>query len=211
LVRRVPYSALLALALLIPPAASAEPEDTTEPSAEKHLFAGGLMFHFSPLKITGIPGVEPGLAGGIGGGMQFYLGRHLRLGGLGESSSMRFGELRGDYRSVMGALTVIGAIPIGPLDLDLGVAIGGQRLTAYHLREELPGGGYDADRIERTGFILLPSLGIELRLIRRLRILIFAHYYHPHWQDEFYGHTVTIHLGLWFNTYVKPRTPAGGG
>lgn len=170
-----------------------------------HLFAGGLMFHLTPLKIRAIQDVDLGVAGGIGGGMQFYIGRHFRIGGLGESCSMRFGEYRSQFRAVMGALTVTGSLPLGPVDLDLGVAVGGQILTVNHLRTRLADGAYEDERTERTAFVLLPSLGVEIPVIRRLRILVFAHYYHPTWQDEFYDHAVTVHLALWFNTYVMPR------
>lgn len=204
--RRLPILALCAWSLVSSPPARAEGEGTVlEPAPEIHLFAGGLMFHLTPVQITGIPDVELGVAGGVGGGMQFYLGRHLRLGGMGSSGSMKFGEHESPYRATMGAFTAVGAIPLGPVDLDLGVALGGQKIVVHHYRDELPGGGYDVDRIEREAFVLLPSLALEIPLIRRLRILVLAHYYHPHWQDEFTGHTVTIHLGLWFNTYVRPK------
>ncbi len=209
--RRSPIPLLTALSLLFAMHAQAAEEGAPADAAEEiHLFAGGLLFHLTPVQILDIPGVDPGVAGGLGGGMQFYLGRHLRLGGMGSSGSMEFGEYRSPYRATMGAFTAAGAIPLGPVEIDLGLALGGQSLTVYHLRGELPDGGYDVDRLEREAFVLLPSLGIEFKLIRRLRILLLLHYYHPYWQDGFQGHTVTIHLGLWFNTYVKPKAPDGG-
>jgi len=208
---RFPIAVLLTIfALSALPARGDDGEPSPEAPREIHLFAGGLMFHLTPVKITGIDDVPTRAAGGIGGGMQFYLGRHLRLGGMGSSGSMKFGEFDSPYRATMGAFTAVGAIPLGPVDLDLGVAIGGQKIVVHHYRAELPGGGHDVDRIEREAFAVLPSLALEIPIIRRLRILVLAHYYHPHWQGEFTGHTVTVHLGLWFNTYVRPKAAGGG-
>jgi len=196
--------------LAAPSARAADPSPDAGKPDEIHLFAGGLMFHLTPVRLTWLADEPTHVAGGIGGGMQFYLGRHLRLGGMGNSGSMKFGAHDSPYRATMGAFTAMGAIPLGPVDLDLGVTVGGQKIVVHHYRDELPGGGYDVDRIERQAFILLPSFAVEIKLIRRLRILLLAQYYHPHWQGEFHGHTVNVHIGLWFNTYVRPPARDGG-
>ena len=202
------HHALFALAcsvsLAAAAAASAPETDPDDPSADLHLFSGGLLLHLTPLQIRGIEDVEVGVAPGLGGGAHFYIGRHVRVGGMGGSSSMTFGEHDSKYRSVMGAFEAFAALPIGPVDLTLGLAIGGQSMTVHHYRAPLDEQTYEVERFQRTGFVLLPMAGVEIPISRKVRILTFVHYHHPHWLGDFNGHTVRIHVGVWFNTFV-PR------
>lgn len=176
-------------------------DETPEEDAEYHLFSGGLLFHLTPLPIEGIADVEIGPALGLGGGLVFRIGPYLRVGGMGGSGALTFGEHDSVYRSPMGGVTVAGAIPLGPVEINLGLLFGGRSLTVFHFVEALDD-GYRVERIERSGVILLPMAGLEIRISRKVRIPFFVQYQHPYWMDGFLGHCVTFHIGPWFNTYV---------
>jgi len=177
---------------------------------EYHLFSGGLLFHLTPLPIEGIEDVAIGPALGLGGGMVFRIGPYLRVGGMGGSAALTFGDHDSVYRSSMGGLTVAGAIPLGPVEINLGLLFGGRSMTVFHFMEAFDDGTYRVDRIQRSGVILLPMAGVTIRISRKVAIPLFVQYQHPDFLDGFIGHAVTIHIGPWFNTYVPYPPPASG-
>lgn len=189
---------LLAILLSLAPARAAE-------KSEVLLISGGMFYHLTPLTLDGLPGDDRALSHGLGGRLGFYLFRYLRLGGGGDVGTAAFGELDSYLRTGHGGLIVEGALPLGPVEILLGALIGGQSMRVYDFEEDLGDGKYRVRRYRESAFLVTPLLSVEVTFIRRLKASFYAQYFPAPLMDGFYGHTVTLALGLQFNSYITKR------
>jgi hypothetical protein len=191
---------LLLLAILLAPAPAHAAEE-----GEVLLMSGGMFYHLTPLTLDGLPGNDKALSHGLGGRLGLYAFRYLRLGGGGDVGTATFGELDSYLRTGHGGLIVEGALPLGPVEILLGALIGGQSMRVYDFEEDLGDGEFRIRHYRESAFIVTPLLSVEVTFIKRLKASFYAQYFPAPMMDGFYGHTVTLALGMQFNSYVKKR------
>jgi len=189
---------LLLATLIGPQAARCEGEGDDE----ELFFCGGMLANLTPTRMAATG--EGGVGIGLGGRIHVNVLRYLRAGLMGHGSSTTFGHLDSEYRSGLGGVTVQARLPIGPLDLALGVLVGGDSATVHQYLDIRDDGTFVVDRLEVSGFLLSPHFDVEVTFIRRLKLALTIQFRHATWLDDLYEPTVTFHLGLLFNSY-RPR------
>ncbi len=170
-----------------------------EPQPDDLLFCGGMLVNVTPLVVSHTEDRAVGL--GLGGRFHLNVARHLRIGLMGLGSSGGYGPMDSEIGTGLGGVTVQGRLPVGPLDLALGVLVGGERATVHHYLSENDDGSFVVQRLDASGFMLSPHLDVELTFVRRLKLALTIQFRHATWLDDLYEPTVTFHLGILFNSY----------
>lgn len=170
-----------------------------EQQQDELLFCGGMLVNVTPLVMAHTDDRAVGV--GLGGRVHLNVVRHLRIGLMGLGSSGGYGPMDSEIGTGLGGVTVQGRLPVGPLDLALGVLVGGERATVSHYLSENDDGTFVVQRLEASGFLLSPHLDVEITFIRRLKLALTVQLRHATWLDDLYEPTVTFHLGILFNSY----------
>ncbi len=193
---------LSALALMLALVAAAPPARAVD-DGPVLLMSGGMFYHLTPLTLRGLPGDDRALSHGLGGRLGFYPFRYLRVGGGGDVGTATFGEYDSYLRTGQGGLIVEGALPLGPVEILLGVLVGGQSMRVFDFEADLGDGEFQVRHYRESAFVVTPLLSVEVIFIRRLKASFYAQYLAQPLMDGFYGHTVTLALGLQFNSYIN--------
>ena len=184
----------LQLAAVASPVAAAPQPDPDDP-----FISGGMMAHLTPvtLSTTG----DRDVALGLGGRVHVNVLRYLRLGMMGVGGTMTYGSLDSEFHNGAGGATIQARLPILPVELAVGVLVGGESATVHHYLAEGDDGLFTVQRTDASGFLLSPVFDLEVTLVRRIKLALTVQYRHATWLDDLYRPTVTFHLGLLFNTY----------
>lgn len=192
--RRTLCGLLLATSLVAAAAQAAPPTESEDP-----ILSGGMALNLTPLEP--MDSGQRGALFGLGGRIHVNVLRYLRLGLLGFGASMTYGSLESDLSNAAAGGTVQARIPILPVELAVGVLVGGESITAHDYLAENGDGTFSVRRTEASGFLLNPFLDVEVTFIRRMKLVLTVQLRHATWLDDLYEPTVTFHVGLLFNSY----------
>ena len=144
-------------------------------------YSGGMMFHTGYLSgghlnisdIQGKVNIE-GAPVGIGGLLRFHLGKHLRIGGEGYTSTLRYGGNDSYMTLGWGGLLIDYQWKIDKFTVFLGATIGGgsiKNITVLHTINSI-----EKSAVYRKYALMIadPFMGMEYALTRRIRLITKA-------------------------------------
>lgn len=160
------------------------------------LFAGGMFYTIAPLKMAEPVGTFPGM--GVGGRLYFYLGPHIRLGGMGSLLKKEVGQLGHSFKLGGGGLLFHYCHRFSFFELGVGFLVGGQKLS-LDLVTAREGEFYTVKRLRQGHWLLSPQLDFTFQVTKKLQLFLLTEYRHPYFTNYLLGHTVQFYLGIHFS------------
>ncbi|MBU1069586.1 hypothetical protein KJ975_08465 [Myxococcota bacterium] len=177
-IRRIPWLPFLLVAAIFSPAAKAAEGDPR--------YAGGMMIMGGRIAMQDEHAEIRGVTFGVGGRLVFMVGHGFRIGLLGGTGKMSYGELESHFQYTHGALSAEWGMTWSRITMTAGITGG---LANYYILDKhsvSPDGVITAREHENSVPILSPFLSVEFALSGRLRATIFVDYAnmrvegHPH-------------------------------
>lgn len=154
-------------------------------------FSGGMMLHTGYVSsgdftITGVAGSLPrevraeGMPTGMGGAIRFSFGDHLRIGGEGYVSNLKYGEYDNSRISLgWGGLLVDMIFEGRKISPYIGMTLGGGRVRNLTIFQPTPLDFVNEEEISFRSYsvaIVTPYVGVEYPLTSKMRVVFKVDY-----------------------------------